>query len=284
MLEKMNLMEEEALKHKELIANLEKATHFAAAPPLAPLPAADTAAASPAPAAAPLEIPEEQHIPALQIESPLVERNMEDLINDLGGAFSPDDDDADEVAGGGGYRCSLLLLQNKARSTPLQNLNKKATTTASLVKQHSCSSVEKQVSPGATASAQAASPLQSGHVNSTASDEGNTPPADADVSALKTADEGGGLFTLFRGLARSGGGGKDGETSGDTMMDDNDDSKSNITSPNSPGEGGDGKGVIKARNGNDVMEIDGGGGGAFMKRESLGLDGPEPFQSQGSMN
>ncbi len=311
LMEKLKLMEEEAVKYKELIANSEKRINELA-PAAAPEPSIVAAPAAAAPLAAagsparslPLEQPEEEMRLAV-LESPLVQRSMEDLINDLGGgAFSPDDD---EVAGG-----SLLLIQNQGGTTPLQNLNNtnqvsKHTKVSPLKQNTSPSSIENiekslaagDVMPSAPApSPLPPSPLKSDPSNGHAaaqigSEEENTPPAQSDDG--NTANDGAGLFTLFRGLASSGGDKDGGDTSGDgdTMMDDND-MKSTISSDAVQVEG------REKEEGEEGMEIDvssgeeaggqghhgsgGGGGRGLFRRDSLGLDGPEPFQSQGSMN
>lgn len=313
LIEKMKLMEEQFARQQEIITNLKLNNQSAIAAPLAMIavPTAVDAAAPGAPPAAvaspartmsPAKLALKDKFHALAEDSPLIQRSMEDLIHDLGGgACSPDEDD-DEVAGGAGrYRGSLLLVQKKEGIPPLKVHNTsnnvgRPTMVVSPRKQMTCSSVEKKktavslpAGEGRSAFSAPASPFNS---DPSADEEENTPPAQVDDG--KDANEGGGLFTLFRGLP-SRGGGKEGETSGETMVDDN---ESNSIVPSDGKQGGgeeiDGDGM--------EMELDGDDGSnhavlneelvkkelavysarGALKRDSLGLDGPEPFQSQSS--
>jgi len=292
LLEKIKLMEEQFARQQEIITASKDNNQSALAAPLATAAtsAAPLAAAvSPAHTMSPANLTPEDNSHALVENSPFVERSMEDLIHDLGGGVSNTDEDDDEVAGGGGR---LLLIQKKEGIIPLKDHNAgndvgRPTKVVSPCQNNTCSSVGKKKAALSLPSGEVRStslapkPASRLHSDPSADEEENTPPAQ--VEDGEDAHEAGGLFTLFRGLPS--GGGKEGEASGETMMDDNE-SKSIISSE---GEGKEGEDMeIEGNDGSNDAAFD----GVIVKeklaiapkRDRDSLDGPEPFQSQISNN
>jgi hypothetical protein len=301
LVDKMKLMEEQFARQQEIIAALKNTNHSALAAPLATV-----VVSSPARTLSPPNLSPEDKGHALAEDFPLVERSMEDLIHDLGGGvLSTDEDDGNVATGcGGRYRGRLVLVQKKEGITPLKDRNTsnnvgRPTKVVSPCKQQNTSPFIEKEKAGVSvpdgevrlASPAPASPLHSDPNPSAHEEEENTPPNQIDVN--DDAHEGGGLFTLFRGLPRSGGG-KEGEASGETMMADNE-SKSVISSGGEEEEGRKEEKEVDidvydcshddALHDGDVVKKedlsifhDGGS----PKRNSLGVDGPQPFQSQSS--